>query len=75
MWLSVVAELEAQGLDASYHRDMLMLAWAEARYRLGRVPGGEGHELLGVGRCWRITAGGKPHRRIEGEPVPRIKLE
>jgi hypothetical protein len=59
MALSMVATLEAEGLNSSYWRGMLELALAEARYQLGRMPGGDGGELLGVGRCWDITAGGK----------------
>jgi hypothetical protein len=59
MALSMAATLEAEGLDSSYWRKVLALALAEAHYKLARLPGGDGHDLIGVRRCWRITAGGK----------------
>jgi hypothetical protein len=57
MALSVAAALEAEGQDSSRWRGLLALALAEARYGLGRLPGGEGAALVGADRCWNITTG------------------
>ncbi len=59
LMLSMVATLEAEGLHSSYWLGQLGLALAEDRYALGRMPCDEGGRLIGVGRCWRITAGGE----------------